>query len=113
MKTLDDVLATAGTPKDQVKLAFHEKTNVLVVRGPAEAQAMVAQLLAALGKNNAGSSDRDATVQLATMTVRLEAMTAELDRLRKQIVEEEAERRGLEKENRRLQDQVPKKSDRQ
>ena len=113
MKTLDDVLSTSGVSKEQVKLAFHEKTKVLVVRGPAEAQSVVEQLLAALGKNNAGSSDRDATVQLATMTVRLEAMTAELDRLRKQIVEEEAERRGLEKENRRLQDQVPKKSDRQ
>ena len=123
-KTLDEVLATSGAPKEQVKLALHDKTNVLVVRGPAEAQAMVEQLLAALGKNNAGNGDRDATSQITTMTVRLEAMTAEMDRLRKQIAEVEAERRELEKEKRKSEDerrelekdilknQAPQKSDR-
>ena len=125
-KTIEDVLATSGAPKDQVKLALHEKTNVLVVRGPAEAQAMVEQLLAALGKNNAGNTDHDATSKITTMTVRLEVMTAEMDRLRKQIAEVEAERRELEKEKRKSederrdlenqirhsQDQAPQKSDR-
>ena len=111
-KTIEDVLATSGTPKDQVKLAIHQKTNVLVVRGPAEAQAMVEQLLAALGKNNAGNSDHDATSKITTMTVRLEAMTAEMDRLRKQIAEVEAEQRALEKQNRQLQDQAPQNLDR-
>ena len=126
MKTLDDVLSTSGVPKEQVKLAFHEKTKVLVVRGPAEAQAMVEQLLAALGKNNAGNSEHDAASKITTMTVRLEAMTAEMDNLRKQIAEaehqrrelekqhreSEAARRELEKDNRKLLDQVPQKSDR-
>ncbi len=47
-KTLDDVLTTSGVKNDQVKLGFHDKTNVLVLRGPAEAQAVVTQLITAL-----------------------------------------------------------------
>ena len=112
MKTLEDVLATSGVPKDQVKLAFHEKTKVLVVRGPAEAQSVVEQLLAALGKNNAGSSGSEDARKVSALEVRLEAMVNEMDRLRKQLDISDAERRELEKVNQRLQDQAPQKSDR-
>ena len=112
MKTLEDVLSTSGVPKEQVKIAFHEKTNVLVIRGPAEAQAMVEQLLAALGKNNAQSREGDDTRKVTTLEVRLEAMMNEMERLKKQLDQSDAERRELEKVNQRLQDQVPQKSDR-
>lgn len=114
MKTLEDVITTSGLPKEQVKLAFHEKTNVLVVRGPAEAQAIVAQLLAALEKNNAEAMEKQnsgSRQDAATLEVKLQAMAQEMDSLRKRLDESEVERRNLDKLNRQVQDQPPHKSD--
>ncbi len=108
--TLEDVLGTSGLPKDQVKLAFHEKTNVLVVRGPTEAQAIVKQLLTALEKNNAETSERGAAGKVAALEMKLQATMNELDRLRKLLDVSDAERRELEKQHQRLQDsRAPKK----
>ena len=116
MKTLEEVIATSGVPKDQVKLALHEKTNVLVVRGPAEAQMIVGQFLSALEKNKAEATQEQnsgARRDAVTLEVRMEAMSKEMDRLRKQLDESEAQRRELEKQFQRQQDQIPKKGDRQ
>ena len=116
MKTLEDVISTSGVPKDQVKLALHEKTNVLVVRGPAEAQAIVGQFLSALEKNKAEATQEQnsgARRDAVTLEYRMEAMSKEMDRLRKQLDESEQQRRELEKLVQRQQDQFPKKGDRQ
>jgi hypothetical protein len=74
MKTLEDLLTTAGVAKDQVKLAFHEKTNVLILRGPAEAQAVVEQLLTALDQNFAKTSERAADATVIPLKIKVEAM---------------------------------------
>ena len=112
MKTLEDLLTTAGVAKDQVKLAFHEKTNVLILRGPAEAQAVVEQLLTALDQNFAKTSGRAAEMTVTSMKIKVEAMAAEIENLRKRLEDAENQRRHLERENQRLQDQVPQKIDR-
>jgi hypothetical protein len=112
MKTLEDVLTTSGVAKDQVKLAFHEKTNVLILRGPAEAQAVVEQLLTALDKNFAKTSERAADATVIPLKIKVEAMAAEIESLRKRLEEADSQRRHLERENQRLQDQVPQKIDR-
>jgi len=112
MKTLEDLLTTAGVAKDQVKLAFHEKTNVLILRGPAEAQAVVEQLLTALDQNFAKTSGRAAEATVISMKIKVEAMAAEIENLRKRLEDADSQRRHLERENQRLQDQVPQKIDR-
>lgn len=116
LKTLEEVISTSGVAQDQVKIALHEKTNVLVVRGPAEAQAIVGQFLSAMEKNKAEAMQEQnsgARRDAVTLEVRLEAMSKEMDRLRKQLDESEAQRRDLEKLSQRQQDQIPKKGDRQ
>ena len=110
--TLDDVLATSGVPPEQVKLAYHDKTNVLILRGPAEAHAAVEELLAAIGKNAARINERDGLGKNAALEMEIKVMQADFLRLRKQLDQTEAERRELEKVNQRLQDQLATKSDR-
>jgi FtsZ-binding cell division protein ZapB len=112
MKTLEDLLTTAGVAKDQVKLAFHEKTNVLILRGPAEAQGVVEQLLTALDKNFAKTSERAADATVIPLKIKVEAMAAEIENLRNRLEATDQQRRDLERENQRLKDQVPQKIDR-
>ena len=116
LKTLEEVIATSGVAKDQVKIALHEKTNVLVVRGSSEAQMIVGQFLSAMEKNKAEATQEQnsgARRDAVTLEVRLEAMSKDMNRLTKQLDESEQQRRELEKLVQRQQDQFPKKGDRQ
>ena len=49
--TLREVLQAGGISSEAAKIAFHEKTNVLVVTGDPAAHALVRQYLEALQKN--------------------------------------------------------------
>ena len=51
-QTLRELLESTGADGNGVKISYHDKTNILVVRGSAEVQNTVTELLAALEKNS-------------------------------------------------------------
>jgi hypothetical protein len=111
--TLRDVLKADGVAADAAKLAFHDRTNVLVVNADSRVQELVAQYLEALQKNVAAamaedkrsSSDRREAVEAL---IRLDAERDQRDRLVKQLAETEAMLRDSQRELDRIKAAVPK-----
>lgn len=90
-KTLREVLKADGVAENQVTLAFHEKTNVLVVNAAEPVHGLVEQLLRALTQNGDQTSAFQRILKLQT-----------------DLAERDKELRELQKELRQLQNPAPK-----
>jgi hypothetical protein len=102
-ETLREVLKAGGIPSTEVKLALHEKTNVLIVTGNQRVHEAVKQLLDALEKNTASADvanrrGEDVRREMIQMQVRLEAEKDERARLMKQMAQMEEQRSALVEE---------------
>ncbi|MDA1276815.1 MAG: hypothetical protein O2960_22585 [Verrucomicrobia bacterium] len=113
--TLQDLLAVDGESSNGVKLAFHEKTKVLVVKGTESAHTLVSELLASLSENQKEdlnrkneSFDRASASEITQLQIRLEAQIQANERLQKQLAQAENEARELAKVNRQLKDMANK-----
>jgi hypothetical protein len=105
--TLHDVLKAEGAIAEATKLALHEKTNVLVVTGPPQAQELVSQCIEALQKNQLAADDaagirNDITRETTQLRIELQAQEREKARLNEQLAKTEAELRDLAHEMDRL-----------
>jgi hypothetical protein len=90
-KTLREVLKTDGVAENQVTLAFHEKTNVLVVNSTEAVHLLVNQLLQAL-EQNVGQT----------------AAFQRMMKLQADLADRDKELRELQRELRQLQNPAPK-----
>jgi hypothetical protein len=102
-ETLREVFKAGGIPPTEVKLALHEKTNVLIVTGNQRVHEAVKQLLDALEKNTAAAElanrrGDDVRREMIQMQVRLDAEKDERARLMKQIDQLETQRSQLVQE---------------
>lgn len=111
--TLRDVLKADGVSADAAKLAFHERTNVLVVTADSRVHDLVTQYLEALQKNVAaamaeekrsGGDRREAVEAL----IRLDAERDQRERVTKQLSETEDMLRAAQRELDRLKGAGPK-----
>ena len=112
-ETLREVLKAGGIGSSDVKLALHEKTNVLIVTGTTRVHEAVKQLLDALEKNTAASElanrrGDENRRDLIQMQVRLEAEKEERARLMKQMEQVEAQRAELVQELERVRAAKPR-----
>ena len=107
--TLRDVLKTENISADAAKLAFHQKTAVLVARAPGAVHKLVQDLLQALAQNNREAREMNATRQLTSMRIELEAMAREKARLENRLAEAETQSRRYMEEARRLPGTIPDK----
>jgi hypothetical protein len=111
--TLRDVLKADNVSADAAKLAFHERTNVLVVTADSRVHDLVTQFLDALQKNVAaaateerrGLSERREALEAM---VRMDAERNERDRVTKQLEQTEAALRDAQRELDRLKSAGPK-----
>ena len=115
-KTLISILAAAGLKPEQAKISLHETTNVLVVKGSAEAHSMVAQLLQSLEKNQkdnevseAAKAKRRESEILSEMNLMKHRYERQVEDLLKARSEAEAESREMQKRLRDLQDELRSK----
>jgi len=113
--TLQDLLAVDGESSEGVKLAFHEKTKVLVVRGTESAHTLVSDLLASLRENQnedlnrkSENFDRASASEITQLQIRLEAEIQANQRLQSQLAHSEFEARELAKINQQLKDMSDK-----
>ncbi|HEX5176528.1 MAG TPA: hypothetical protein VFV83_05845 [Chthoniobacteraceae bacterium] len=105
--TLHDVLKAEEGVAESTKLALHEKTNVLVVTGPPQAQELVNQYVEALQKNqtaaeNASGSRNELTRETTQLRIELQAQEHEKARLNEQLAKTDAQLRDLMHEMERL-----------
>ena len=107
--TLRDLLKIESISADAAKLAFHQKTAVLVARAPEEVHRLVRDLLLALTQNNREAREMNATRELASMRIELEAMVREKARLEDRVAEAETQARKYSEEMRILQGTPPDK----
>lgn len=103
-ESLGDALKLEGANPNDVKIAFHEKTGLLIVRGTPRIQALVDGLLGSLGQNQAVREDKGAARQLAKVSMELEAQQNARARLEIQLADLEKQVRDLRSENQRLRD---------
>jgi hypothetical protein len=111
--TLRDLLKADGVSADAAKLAFHQRTNVLIVTADSHVHDMVAQYLDALQKNVAAAmaeekrsgGDRRETVEAV---VRLQAERDQREKVTKQLADTEAVLRDAQRELDRLKATGPK-----
>jgi|GEM_PF-2010690 len=90
-KTLREVLKTDGVAENQVSLAFHEKTNVLVVNSTEAVHLLVNQLLQALEQNVGQAAAAQRMMKLQT-----------------DLADRDKELRELQRELRQSQNPAPK-----
>ncbi|MEQ2007150.1 MAG: hypothetical protein ABMA26_10150 [Limisphaerales bacterium] len=103
-KTLRDIFKADNVAENQVSLALHEKTNVLVVNSAEPVHALVEQLLVAL-KDNTSQADRQNSARDRAMgREELESAVRAQKRLAEELAERDALLRELQKELRKLQD---------
>jgi hypothetical protein len=112
-ETLREVFKAGGISSTDVKLALHEKTNVLIVTGNQRVHDAVKQLLDALEKNTAAADlanrrGEEARRDMIQMQVRAEAEKEERMRLMKQMEQIEAQRSELAQELERVKAARPK-----
>jgi (2Fe-2S) ferredoxin len=105
--TLQDVLKAESGVAESTKLALHEKTNVLVVTGPPQAQELVSQYVEALQKNqtaaeNQSGSRNELTRETTELRIELQAQEREKARLNEQLAKTDAQLRDLMHEMERL-----------
>jgi len=62
-QSIDEILQLSGADQTDVKISFHDKTNLLVVRGTASIHRTITELLEALQRNAKDGSSPDATVR--------------------------------------------------
>ena len=111
--TLKDVLRADGVSADAAKLAFHQRTNVLVVNGDYRVQELVGQFLEALQKNAAAAAAEDARgssarQELIEAKVRMQAELEVRAELSKRLEETESQLRVTQRELDRLSNRTPK-----
>ncbi len=100
-KTLMQVLESDGIKVGEIKLSFHEQTNVLVVNGPERAHKLVDQLILALTKDSAvrTTSSEQQAIELAERRSRqLKEMEEQSMDMFKKVQELEIARTKLETE---------------
>jgi hypothetical protein len=112
-ETLREVFKAGGISSADLKLALHEKTNVLIVTGNQRVHEAVKQLLDALEKNTAAAelANRlrdDVRREVIQMQVRLDAEQNERARLAKQLDHLESQRAELSQELERFKAARPK-----
>jgi hypothetical protein len=112
-ETLREVLQAGGIGSSDVKLALHEKTNVLIVTGTTRVHEAVKQLLDALEKNTAASEvanrrGDESRRDIIQMQVRLEAEREERARLMKQMEQLESQRAEIVQELERARAAKPR-----
>lgn len=104
-KTLRDVLEMDNLKPADVKLSFHEKTNVLVVNAEPRAHKLIEELLAALAKQAAEGRGSEAAlanlheqlqVRLAESETSREKMEVTVKKLHIQLAESDANREKAE-----------------
>lgn len=107
-KTIRDTLKADNVAENQVSLALHEKTNVLVVNAAEPVHALVEQLLTALNSNASQAERQSAARDRAMGREELESALRARERLAKELDERDAMMRELQRELRKLQDAVQK-----
>lgn len=106
-KTLREALKADGVAENQITLAFHEKSNVLVVNATESAQGLIEQVLAALRSNAAEAEAKNMERDKALGRVELEAAVNARQRLEEELARRSSELRDLQKAVQR-QDAVQK-----
>ncbi len=113
-KTLRDILDTDGVKTNDVKLSFHEKTNVLVASGTPKTHALIEQLLQALGKDSAVRDNQQRTTEVRNLQdavdrreVALKQLEIQLQDVRKTAQDSEAARVKAEMELKLLKEHAP------
>jgi hypothetical protein len=101
-----NVLETSAVPQDDVRIMVHEKSNVLVVRAPEEAQIIVEQLLESMTKNSAQTLESDARRQAEAAERDLASLAVQKDMLQQRLAMQEAEAASLRDELERLRQQL-------
>lgn len=107
-KTLRDIFKADNVAENQVSLALHEKTNVLVVNAAEQVHVLVEQLLTALNTNTSQAERLSTTRDRAMGREELEAAARAKARLEHEVAERDAQLRELQKELRKLQDAAQK-----
>lgn len=107
-KTIRDILKADGVAENQVSLALHEKTNVLVVNAGEQVHNLVEQLLTALNTNTSQVERLNTARDRAMGREELESAVRAQKRLAEELAERDALLRELQKELRKLQDAVQK-----
>lgn len=107
-KTLREIFKADGVAENQVSLALHEKTNVLVVNAAEPVHALVEQLLTALNTNTSQAERQNTVRDRAMGREELEAAQRARIRLEDEVAQRDKELRELQKELRKLQDAVQK-----
>lgn len=89
-KTLREMLETDGFKPGDIKLSFHEKTNVLVANGAPRAHQLIDQLIQALSRDasvrqaeNQSTESRNLRDELARQTTSLKEAEEHIQELRK------------------------------
>ncbi len=107
-KTIRDTLKADNVAENQISLALHEKTNVLVVNAAEAVHGLVEQLLTALN-TNASQAERQSTARDRAMgRDELESALRAQARLEKELTDRDAMMRELQRELRQLQNPAPK-----
>lgn len=102
-KTLRDTFKADNVAENQVSLALHEKTNVLVVNAAEPVHALVEQLLTALNTNASQAERLNSARDRAMGREELESSIRSQKRLLDELAERDAQLRELHKELRKLQ----------
>jgi hypothetical protein len=105
--TLRDVLKADGVSSDAAKLAFHQRTNVLVVAADSRVHELVTQFLEALQKNVAAAAAEEKRNgvdrrELVDAIHRLQIEQDQREKVTKQLSETEATLRDAQRELDRL-----------
>ena len=112
-KTLYEVLKADIISSQNAKIAFHDRTNVLVVTGEPKVHEMVGQYLEALQKNVSAAAqeharDNNVRQELIEANVRIQAEIEARAKLTKQLEETEAALREAQRELDRRTNTAPK-----
>lgn len=103
-KTLRDTLKADNVAENQVTLAFHEKSNVLVVSAAEPVHVLVEQLVTALKSNAEAAEAKNLARDTALGKSTLEPALRRSEQMERELSQRDAELRELQKELRRLQD---------
>jgi hypothetical protein len=102
-KALHDVFDADGLPAADVKLTFHEKTNILIANGTDRAHALITQLIEALSRDTAVRDAQEGADRIREMKAEMEARTAaverakqDMDRTRDQMAKSQAENNEMQ-----------------
>lgn len=107
-KTLRDALKADGVAENQITLAFHEKSNVLVVNGAEAIQGLIEQVLAALRSNATEAEAKNMERDKVLGRTELEAAVNARERLSYELTRSREELQMLQKALRKFEDAAPK-----